>query len=200
VKQDVAGPGDLLFFERAALSFELGEESTLAGGLSALFGPNATGGGGDTQILGADLFYRWRPLANDQGWPFLQVQGEAMGRRYHAASFFGDFDGDGNADDVPYETFEDVGFYAQALWGFERPWAAGLRVDWVDGDGASTSGIGALDRRVRVSPNLTYYPSEFSRIRLQVNWDRAQELRDREILSVWLQFEILFGAHGAHRF
>ena len=52
--------------------------------------------------------------------------------------------------------------------------------------------------RWRISPNLTWYPSEFSKIRLQYNYD------DRDLVgvdhSVWLQFEFLLGAHAAHKF
>jgi len=53
-------------------------------------------------------------------------------------------------------------------------------------------------QRWRISPNLTWYPSEFSKIRLQYNYD------DRDLIgvdhSVWLQFEFLLGAHAAHKF
>ena len=52
--------------------------------------------------------------------------------------------------------------------------------------------------RWRISPNLTWYPSEFSKIRLQYNYD------DRERIgvdhSVWLQFEFLLGAHAVKVF
>ena len=58
--------------------------------------------------------------------------------------------------------------------------------------------IPARAERWRLSPNLTWYPTEFSKIRLQYNYD------DREIEgvdhSVWLQFEFLLGAHAAHTF
>ncbi len=53
---------------------------------------------------------------------------------------------------------------------------------------------------------LTYYPSEFSKLRIQYNYDRSAFLTrapfgdPRDASSVYLQFEILFGAHGAHKF
>jgi hypothetical protein len=53
-------------------------------------------------------------------------------------------------------------------------------------------------RRWRVSPNLTWYPSEFSKIRLQYNYDDRAGIGEDH--SVWLQFEFLLGAHGAHKF
>jgi len=111
-----------------------------------------------------------------------------------------DLDGDSINEVFASKNYKDWGTYAQILAGFARPWVAGFRIDWVDGDGASTGGIGTLDRRLRLSPNITYYPSEFSKIRLQANFDKVQELGDHRFDSIWLQFEILFGSHGAHKF
>jgi hypothetical protein len=52
--------------------------------------------------------------------------------------------------------------------------------------------------RWRISPSLTWYPSEYSKIRLQYNYDDRQGLgRDH---SIWLQLEFLLGAHAAHKF
>ena len=53
--------------------------------------------------------------------------------------------------------------------------------------------------RWRLSPNLTFYPSEFSKIRLQYNYDDILE-NDSTEHSVFLQFEFLLGSHGAHKF
>ena len=50
----------------------------------------------------------------------------------------------------------------------------------------------------RVSPALTWYPTEFSKFRLQVNHDRIQGMGND--LSVWLQMEFILGAHAAHKF
>jgi hypothetical protein len=55
------------------------------------------------------------------------------------------------------------------------------------------------ERRVRVSPDLTFYPSEFSKWRLQYNWDHLQTQEDN-VHSVFLQWEFLIGTHGAHTF
>ena len=51
---------------------------------------------------------------------------------------------------------------------------------------------------VEVSPNLTWYPTEFSKLRLQYNYDYGQEFGSEN--SIWLQAEFLLGAHGAHKF
>jgi len=57
--------------------------------------------------------------------------------------------------------------------------------------------------RSRVATDLTWYPSEFSKFRLQYNYDRLQAnvfLPSRDENSVFLMYEIALGAHGAHKF
>ena len=50
------------------------------------------------------------------------------------------------------------------------------------------------DSRWRVSPNLTWFPSEFSKVRLQYDYDDRQNIGVDH--SVWLQFEFMIGAHA----
>jgi hypothetical protein len=113
------------------------------------------------------------------------------------------------------ETVTDYGFYSELLYGFRKGWVAGLRYDYVTGQTgdyekaglllADNAGGGTLlgrdplrDQRWRISPNLTWYPSEFSKVRLQYNYDDRRGFGDDH--SVWLQFEFLLGAHAAHKF
>jgi len=51
---------------------------------------------------------------------------------------------------------------------------------------------------MRLSPDLTFYMSEFSKLRLQYNFDQGTHFSDQH--SVWLQMEFLLGAHAAHKF
>jgi len=113
------------------------------------------------------------------------------------------------------ETVTDYGGYAQLLYGFRQGWVAGLRFDYVTGETAGYERAGLLvadgagggtvlgrdpqrDERWRISPNLTWYPTEFSKIRLQYNYDDRRDVGQDH--SVWLQFEFLLGAHAAHKF
>jgi hypothetical protein len=64
--------------------------------------------------------------------------------------------------------------------------------------GAYDAGDPFRGERERVSPNLTWFPSEFSKIRLQYNLDHRPQFDCEH--SVWLQLEFLLGAHGAHKF
>ena len=57
--------------------------------------------------------------------------------------------------------------------------------------------------RSRISGDITWYPTEFSKIRLQYNHDFLQAddfFAQSEADSVFLQFEFILGAHGAHKF
>jgi hypothetical protein len=140
----------------------------------------------------------------------------------------GDGDGDGFVDQgllvdpgtglpaiLGNERLTDYGLYAQMLYGFRKGWVAGVRYDYAAGtrgayenaglivaDGAGAGDPAGLDlfrsQRHRFSPNLTWYPTEFSKIRLQYNYDHREALENAH--SVWMQFEFALGAHAAHKF
>ncbi len=189
--RDLRGPGDLLYVPRLCSSFDLTDCQTLVVGTSAAFGPNNSGADARSEIYGLDFYWKWKPATAEHGFPFLAWQTEGLYRRYEAGADLG--------AGLPAETLHDWGFYSQLLWGFQRRWVAGLRGEWADGD------LGAYDpndrfrgERTRIAPNLTFYPTGFSKLRLQYNLDDG-ELFDTEH-SVWLQFEFLLGTHGAHKF
>jgi hypothetical protein len=207
ISRPVRSLDDLVYLIRLKTSFDPTDEITIVPGASALFGPNATALDTQTEVYGVDFYLKWKPLANDQGWPFVGWQTEAMVRRYDAAAVFA------GATQIGRErTLGDWGAYTQVAWGFARPWVAGLRFDYAKGqeDSFSNGSYSSLqdslrDQRGRVSIDLTYYPSEFSKVRIQYNYDRSEFLSHafgdpRDAHSVYLQFEILFGAHGAHKF
>jgi len=191
--------GDMLFTPRYAVSFDLTENQTLLVGASATFGPNNTGQDTDTQIFGMDFLWKWKSPRHHAGFPFVAWQTEVMARRFEAGAFAFDENGDGMPEvDLPRETLWDYGLYSQLTWGFQKGWVVGLRGDWVSGERGAFYPDPDRDTRWRISPNLTWYPTEFSKLRLQYNYD------DRENIgvdhSVWLQFEFMLGAHAAHKF
>ena len=212
----VKSVGDLLFTPRYAASFELSDTQTLLLGASGIFGPNASGTDTDTQIYGVDAYWKWKPANHHGGFPFVSWQTEAMLRRYQAGAFSNDDNGnglldpdeadvfgDGLAHTVSRETLTDVGFYTQLAYGFRKGWVANLRGEYVTRtERASYERLFGDDSdrmaRWRVSPNLTWHPSEFSKLRLQYNYDRGQVFGDEH--SIWLQLEFLLGAHSAHKF
>ena len=77
-------------------------------------------------------------------------------------------------------------------------WVASFRGDYVTGEQGALRPDPERDTRWRLSPALTYFPTEFSKIRLQYNYDNRED--GGQDHSVWLQFEFLLGAHAAHKF
>lgn len=201
----VRGINDLLFVPRLATSFELTRTQTLVLGASGAFGPNNSGPNARTQIYGADLYYKWKAANADQGFPFVSFQSEALARRYHAPAREAITDLSAGLNDgvvvdglvLPAETLRDGGVYSQILWGIKPRVVAGLRGEFVNGENGSFESALRADR-YRVSPNLTWYPTEFSKFRTQYNYDHRSGIGADH--SVWLQFEFLLGAHAAHKF
>ena len=185
----VRNMGDMLYVPRIATSFDLTDEQTILLGASAAFGPNSTGTDENTLIYGLDMFWKWKSKYAAGGFPFITWQTEVMGRRFEAGA-------DINAE-LPDEVMNNWGTYSQVMWGFKKRWVAGLRGDYVDGEKYAEDPLSY--ERWRLSPNLTFYPSEFSKIRLQYNRDDIMGSDSTEH-SVFVQFEFLLGSHGAHKF
>ncbi len=187
---------DFAFIPRLEMSFDLSPTRTLLVGTSAAFGQNDTGPNSRTQIYGADVFYKWKSPKSEGGWPYVKWQTEAMLR--HASA------GRGLNDSFPAsETFTDWGAYSQVVWGFARGWAAGVRGDYLHMQDSPITMDAERQSRWRISTNLTWYPSEFSKLRLQYNHDflhSSSFLPARNEDSLFLQFEFALGAHGAHKF
>ncbi len=189
--RDLRGPGDLVYVARLASSFDLTDRQTLVAGASAAFGPNDTGAETRTEVYGVDVYWKWKPANAHAGFPFVSWQTEAMYRDFQAGA-------DPTAP-LPAETLRDWGFYSQVLWGFKERWVAGLRGEYVNGNkGAYDPNDVFRGERTRVSPDLTFYPSEFSKLRLQYNYDHGALFGTEH--SIWFQVEFLLGAHGAHKF
>jgi hypothetical protein len=98
---------------------------------------------------------------------------------------------------LPAATLRDRGAYAQVLWGIKPLLVAGLRGEFASGD-AAIFDPAVRATRYRVSPNVTWYPSEYSKLRVQYNYDHRAAIGVDH--SVWVQFEFLLGAHAAHKF
>src|SRR5438874_505781 len=194
--REARGLQDFVWIPRFENSVDLSPTQVVLAGVSGAFGSNETGANARTQIYGADVFYKWKSSHAEGGFPFVKWQTEFMYRRFQAGH---------GADDsfAVAETFHDWGLYSQVLWGFKKGWVAGIRGDYVHMQDSMFTDD--LDRqpRWRLSANLTWYPTEFSKIRLQYNQDFLQEnffLSAREVESVFLQWEFILGAHGAHKF
>lgn len=194
--REARGLQDFVWIPRFENSFNLSDTQTVLAGVSGAFGSNETGANSRTQIYGADVLYKWKSSHAEAGFPFVKWQSEFMYRRFQA--------GHGADDSFPVaETFHDWGLYSQVLWGFKKGWTAGIRGDYVHMQDSMFTDDLDRQSRWRLSANLTWYPTEFSKIRLQYNQDFLQEnffLSAREVESVFLQWEFILGSHGAHKF
>ena len=193
IERTLRGPQDLLYTPRIASSFELTDSQTVVAGLSGAFGPNDTGPHSRTEIYGADLYWKWKPANAKGGFPFVSWQTEGMYRRFGAGA-------DRTATPpISSANVDDWGLYSQVLWGFAPRWVLGLRGDYANGNFESFDSTDPFrGERWRISPCLTFFPSEFSKLRIQYNYDRGEYIGVDH--SVWVQLEFLLGAHGAHKF
>ena len=192
-----SGPHAYTGFAKASLDF--GEHSTI------LFGGSVTGGKtkaisighetefcGDSTLFGAELTYKWRPSKYKS---FL-LQSEYLLRNQS-----------GNLEELEASTVESFkrnqdGIYIQGLYQIGR-WRIGTRYDVLDlfTEDFKLAGdkINFGDKPYRLTGSLEFNPTEFSRLRLQYNYDKSA--RDSKINNeVFLQLILGIGAHGAHPF
>ncbi|HEX9801501.1 MAG TPA: hypothetical protein VGC00_15180 [Thermoanaerobaculia bacterium] len=190
VEREVASVSDLLIVPRYTASFDLSDTQTVLLGASAALGPNGTGESRRTRIYGVDGYWKWKPTNAFKGFPFFKLQGELMRRAASVAA--------APEEELPAATYTDWGGYLQLNWGYEARKVVGLRIDRVGGDSGNPGDPG-LAERWRLSPAWTWFPTEYSKLRLQYNFDHGDAL-ERDEHSLWLQLEFLLGAHAAHKF
>ena len=148
-------------------------------GASLAAGPNELSPDGRTQVLGADFKAKWQASSTIRGWPFLTLAGEWL-----------------KAETRP-SSAPNPGAYAELAWGFKPGWVLGTRWDRARGGDPSDP---LRDHRERAAGQITFYPSEFSKLRLQGDEDIAQSEDSRKVHKVMLQAEFMIGSHGAHAF
>lgn len=156
---------------------------------------------GDAWMWGIDAVYKY-DAGRGYGAGDVELQAEYLWQRKDLEVAFHET----NAAVVGAERrFTEDGFYIQGLYGIAPRWQAGLRYDRVglfnnelEGDGAT---LEEYDDSDRWTAALTWMPSEFSRLRLQYSRaDIALEEGRESFNTVYLQYIMSLGAHGAHKF
>jgi hypothetical protein len=153
---------------------------------------------GDVRWYGLDAVWKWAPNGNPvernlklvAEWMQLERKGDL-------------------ASTGPAGALEDgfklrqSGWYAQGVYQFLPQWRAGVRYDRLD-PGSFSGGLNEQNVSLssynpwRWSAMADWNPSEFSRLRVQYNYDKSREdLIDHQI---FLQYIYSLGVHGAHRF
>lgn len=152
-------------------------------------GPNSYGRDTRSDVYGADLYLKYRPITR-ASYTIVSLQAEWLYRRRQ----------------VPLDVLQDTGGYVQAFWRFAQRWATAVRYEYGSPtwDTGFDTVVDPLDpeqtsSRHRVSSNVTFWPTEFSRIRLQGSTDMPG-WREETIYAGMLALELVTGSHGAHPF
>ncbi|MCP5467825.1 MAG: hypothetical protein H7A32_00975 [Deltaproteobacteria bacterium] len=163
--------GDFAYSARLSGSGNISQNTTLLAGASAAFGYNNSGPGNATNLFGGDLLLKWKPST----YKGILWQSEYIYRRR----------------EVPLGMEDEGGLYSYLLGNWSRRWSAGLRVDYL--------GLPKNEDRIfRVSPMLSFRPSEFFRLKLQYDYTDQEGLQPNH--AAMLQWQFNMGPHGAHQF
>jgi hypothetical protein len=181
----VKTPLDLLVTGAVKQFFPLSDDLSLLLGLSTQLGPNASGNLNRTEIVGGDVVLRYRPLSTESGTPWsLSLEAEALFR----------------GRQVPFGTLHDGAGYAQLVWSMSRQWETAARYELGSGVDSDPLDPEWTTWRQRAAVQLTYYPSHFSRLRVQGSVDHLAWQQGLPAFGVFTTLEILVGAHGAHSY
>jgi hypothetical protein len=185
----IESPLDFLYTVAIKQFFALSEHWSLAWGLSGAFGPNSTGQANRTDLYGIDLYLKWRPIGRTSH-HVVALQAEWIYRRRQ----------------LPGDVAQDLSGYVYGTWRFAQRWGTALRYE----QGTPAYDLNGnqrndpldpywTDHRHRVSANVTFWPTEFSRLRLQVSVDLPGWQPEPSWAAV-LAAEFVAGAHGSHSF
>lgn len=146
---------------------------------------------GDAQLWGLDLVYKLdAPQAYGAGDLNIQAEYMVLEKDWEVAG------GDEAGEKV---SGEQDGFYLQTLYGIAPRWKVGLRYDatGMTNELKLPEETESLDESDRFSGVATWYPTEFSFIRLQYS---KADIGDESVNQLYIQFNYSLGAHGAHTF
>ncbi len=171
---------DLLYTVAMKHFFPLSDDWSLAWGVSAQLGPNPTGHGNRSEIYGSDVYLRYRPIGH-AGRTSVSLTVEGMYRTRQ----------------TPGDVLGDWGMYSSIVWQVDSQWEVGARHDYVSGAEGDYLDVDQRGDRHRFATAVTFYPSHFSRLRLQGAAD-LPSWRDEPVWAGIVALEVLIGAHGAH--
>lgn len=188
---------DLVYGGRFTNLWDVSDASTVEFGLSALTGPGAGHEedhegeivyhpGGRYGMYGADLTFKWLSMSRTQG-PALTWTNEVL------------------LPDPEEKEGDPLGFYSHLQYRFDRQWWFGAGYSTArdfemhehgdEGEGEEEEhGLMTVNQ---VKGNFTWTPSEFSAVRFEVWYEKADE-GDYEDLGAAIQFNFTIGSHPAH--
>jgi hypothetical protein len=206
----VQGPNLYIGFLRS--SFDIDEASILFGISNAMGttrndqGFSSAGSAGEaidanTDIIGGDLTIKYSLDAIR----FVSLQGEYMYRVMNGTEYTHD---SLIAVSSPSLDKHNSGFYAQVAAKLDQLWEIGVRYDLLMQNDVMLGGTNQHmpSNLPRYSAMIEYSPTEFSRLRLQLDRDLSRYVQTSGGLSqqpytqIILQANLTIGAHGAHAF
>jgi hypothetical protein len=193
-------------------SFDAGDLTVLAGASGALgkaridhgldrTGKSGSAFSGDAYVLGGDITLKY----SIDSTRYVSLQAEYLYRRMDGDTFRND------ASDVMTGSTvnkKQSGLYAQLIGKISKQWRAGARYDLLHLNRVEENGTGAdlPENMPRYSGMLEYSPTEFSRFRLQYNFDATRYgtgpggFEKEKCHEIIFQANLAIGAHGAHSF
>lgn len=177
----VRSPLDLQGSARVEQFFPLGRDWALTWGLSGASGPNPSGPGNRSDVLASDLYLRWRPLEEGS----LQLVTWTTEGLYRRRQY-------------PGRLVEDWGGYSSLFWRFAWQWGVAARAEWGQNLAQDPLDLDLVGDRQRYTAALTFWPTEFSRLR----WQNSVDLLSGTVpvYGSILGVEFVTGAHGAHKY
>ncbi|MBP7583228.1 MAG: hypothetical protein KBA61_04285 [Spirochaetes bacterium] len=193
-------------------SFDIGELTVLAGASGAFgnarinhgldrSGKSGNAFTGDTYVLGGDITLKYMM----DSVRFVTLQAEYLFRRME-----GDIHCNDASDVMTRSDLEkrQSGLYTQLVAKFSRRWRCGARYDLLQMNRVEEDGMEAdlPENMPRYSGMLEYNPTEFSRFRVQYNFDASRygtetgAYEKKTNHEVIVQANLAIGAHGAHSF
>lgn len=144
---------------------------------------------GDDDLCIASLIYKWAPGGNPT------VNNLTLSSELFYGRENGFYDGAGFSQDR-------FGWYAQGVYQFMPQWSVGVRYAGLSTSNPGPALAGSLLDNFGHSLHaetalLEYDTSEFGRFRMQYTHDESDLKPDDEIL---LQYTVIYGPHGAHRY
>ncbi len=190
------GVDDFALTARVTALFELGEESTLQVGASALWAPHIREfeeeESGEIlafdrhqRTFGLDATFKWRDETTGQA---FTLGAEAFFQR---AEFEAEEAKKKKETAISGEVFEEdaFGFYVYGEYAFDSRWSVGASVDWFER--ATDASADWWDAGVFV----THWIDEFNRLRLELRW-YEDDLADDEFGAAMIQWTTVLGSHG----
>ncbi len=176
----IDGLEDFLYTGRLEQFFDLSRAWSLLVGTSYMLGQNGTGPANQSHLRAGDVFIKYQP-SNSPNRFYTSVQAEWTQRQKQ----------------VPGAVYDAQAGYLAWVVGLSPAWELGARVEWLGAMNGQVLDPTLEGKRSRYTAQVTWYPSHFSRVRLQGSLDEPDWL-DEPIAAGMLAFEVLAGAHSAH--